>query len=119
MLRGDFNEYVHESFSNRIDVADAASALLDVFPYVPESMAKALFATRPFNDGTISFDDWWGDIEKFFAIAKHITHGTRPESEVYLCQIATYKTCYIMSKNNLLLDRLTPKTLFFESDYWS
>ena len=100
MLRGDFNEYVHESFSNRIDVADAASALLDVLPYVPESMAKALFATRPFNDGTISFDDWWGDIEKFFAIAKHITHGTRPESEVCLCQIATYKTCYIISKNN-------------------
>jgi len=79
--RSDFNEYVHEA-SNRIDVADAASALLDVLPYVPESMAKALFATRPFNDGTISFDDWWGDIEKFFTIAKHITHGTRPGAEL-------------------------------------
>ena len=82
IYRSDFNEYVHDA-SNRIDVADAASALLDVLPYVPESMAKALFATRPFNDGTISFDDWWGDIEKFFTIAKHITHGTRPAAEVY------------------------------------
>ena len=86
IYRSDFNEYVHDA-SNRIDVADAASALLDVLPYVPESMAKALFATRPFNDGTISFDDWWGDIEKFFRIAKHITHGTRPEAEVYLNKI--------------------------------
>ena len=76
----EFNGYDHCQ-TNQIHIDDAPNALIDVVPFVSESVARALFSS-PDLEQEISFDIWWNEIEKFYKVATHLTAGTQPEKDV-------------------------------------
>jgi len=68
--RDNFNHYDHGNF-NRIHLEDAANALMDLFPCLPESQAEFLFSDLKYKS-ELSFEEWFEIVKNFHQMCAQV-----------------------------------------------